>query len=361
MWGFQIGPVLVLAALGGVIADRFGKSRSLIPLHAGLGLVQLLLALFATRSGIGLSAIIATAGAYGVLAGVEMPVRQSLISELVPASALGRAVALHQTAFNLTRMVSPVLAVAVMAAAGPQLSFLIGAITSTLAASAFGATGRYVFTSPGQVPVRRRTTIFRGGFAAFRSGVAVSARNPQVRAILAVIAIVSVTGTGYQAILSVHLAGSLAMDPSGYGVVLSAIGLGTLAGSAAAAVMGSRRRPRVRIVAATLLLLVVAIPLARGIGTILPLVCAAGLCYGLLTARSNAAVQGAVDRKVIGRVVGHYLAVVNGGMAISAIFYGIVADAIGTDLTFATVAGSGLACLAVVWLPWHRLRCCRRD
>src|SRR6187551_2936116 len=108
---FLFGPSIVIAPLGGVLADRVDKRRTLLVVNA-VAMVQAA-ALFAlTVSGC-----------------IEMPVRQAFVAELVPRQDLVNAIALSSTSFNLSRVIGPAIAGVTIAVFGVASCFGLNAIS----------------------------------------------------------------------------------------------------------------------------------------------------------------------------------------------------------------------------------------
>src|SRR6187551_3843933 len=126
---FLFGPSIVVAPLGGVLADRVDKRRTLLVVNA-VAMVQAA-ALFAlTVSGsIEIWQIYALALVSGVAGSIEMPVRQTFVAELVPRRDLVNAIALSSTSFNLSRVIGPAIAGVTIAVFGVASSFGLNAIS----------------------------------------------------------------------------------------------------------------------------------------------------------------------------------------------------------------------------------------
>src|SRR5688572_27605995 len=122
------GPSMIVAPLGGVLADRVDKRLTLIVVNA-VAMVQATAMFVLVFSGVVeiwhvyLLAVVA-----GVVGAIEMPVRQAFVAELVPRRDLVSAVALSSTSFNLSRVVGPAIAGVTIAAFGVASNFGINAI-----------------------------------------------------------------------------------------------------------------------------------------------------------------------------------------------------------------------------------------
>jgi MFS family permease len=106
----QYGPILVLSAWGGAVADRSDKRRMLL-LTQGLEMGQSVgLAVLAFLPHPPLVGIYVLAVAGGVLLSLDNPLRRSFVTEMVPREDIANAVVLYSTIVNLSRIFGPALA-----------------------------------------------------------------------------------------------------------------------------------------------------------------------------------------------------------------------------------------------------------
>ena len=107
---FQFGPILLLSAWAGAIADRSDKRRLLLVTQS-LEMAQSVgLAVLAFQPHPPLAGLYALAAVGGILLAFDNPLRRSFVSEMVPAEDLPNAVVLYSTIVNLSRLFGPALA-----------------------------------------------------------------------------------------------------------------------------------------------------------------------------------------------------------------------------------------------------------
>jgi MFS family permease len=156
------------------------------------------------------------------------------------------------------------------------------------------------------------------------------------------------------ALLPVVARGRLGLDATGFGLLLGALGLGSIAG----AVLLPRLRRTVpidrRVVAGTLLFAAATVGLAT-LGSV-PLVwltmVAAGVAWLAILTSFNVAAQTAVPRWVRARALAVYLLVFQGGLAVGSALWGVVAGRVGERAALLAAAASfGLGLLAA--LRWR--------
>jgi MFS family permease len=120
-------PVLLLAPWAGSAADRFDRKRLVLVTQLASTVLAATLAVLAWTGLAHVWVVIAFAAALGVGSAFAAPAAGALISELVPRSQLGSAVALNSMTYNLARAVGPALAAVSVKTLGIPASFLINA------------------------------------------------------------------------------------------------------------------------------------------------------------------------------------------------------------------------------------------
>jgi MFS family permease len=125
----QFGPVLLLGAWAGTVADRSDKRRLLMIAQA-LAMVQsavLAAVVFADLDTIGV--IYALAAVQGVITAFDNPARRSFVVEMVPAEDLPNAVSLNSAIMTGARIFGPALAGLLVVTVGFGWAFLLDAIS----------------------------------------------------------------------------------------------------------------------------------------------------------------------------------------------------------------------------------------
>lgn len=125
----QYGPILLLSAWAGAIADRSNKRYLLLVTQTlemleSFGLAAL--AFLPHPSVVGLY-IVAAIG--GILLAFDNPLRRSFVTEMVPPENIPNAVVLYSTIVNVSRIVGPALAGALVVTVGYGWCFILDAMT----------------------------------------------------------------------------------------------------------------------------------------------------------------------------------------------------------------------------------------
>jgi MFS family permease len=227
------GPVILLAPYSGVLADRFDR-RTLNVIAASLSATAT--TVFAILSWLNLASL-TTMLTLSVLFGLsfvfQMTLRSTLVPSLVPPEQLLNAVSLFQVGTQGAQFLGPVLATLLLVKGGPAAAWAFCALLYAAAAVLSAFVGERRAPQHQDVGARR----LRASFKYLR------ARPLAWTAIWAVALHCSLT-MAYQGTLPMFVSMDLREGPSSYGLLLSTIGLGAVAGSLALARFSdSRYRP----------------------------------------------------------------------------------------------------------------------
>lgn len=122
-------PMMIMSTAGGALADRFPRRRLLVFTQIAQGVFALALwALVASGRATPLS-VSAVGFAGGLAGGLNIPIWQSFVAQLVPRHLLSNAVSLNSTQFNASRALGPLLAGVVVSRFSPATAFLVNALS----------------------------------------------------------------------------------------------------------------------------------------------------------------------------------------------------------------------------------------
>jgi MFS family permease len=279
----------------------------------------------------------------GLISAFEIPARQSMIVELVAREDLVEAIALNSGGFNLARIIGPSIAAVVLAKLGLAWCFGLNAI------SYFAVLGSLVrIRLPKWTPVQSLVSPFeqlKHGFTYIRS-------NRAVTGLMGIIAIYSIFGFQYLTMMPVIARDVLHTGASGYGFLLTCVGVGALTGALSLAGLGARIR-RGRLFNATayafagitiLFSLMRVVPLAAGVLVFL------GLAMLINGALANGMLQAVVPDELRGRVMATYIFVYVGFTPIGSFIAGALAKLIGVE--WAIFSGGVIMLLYSLWAFW---------
>ena len=106
----QFLPILLLGALGGVVADRHDKRRLLMVTQATMAVPALTLFALAETGHVEIWMVLALVLVRGTISAVDNPTRQAFVMEIVGPDRIVNAVSLNSVIVHTARIVGPALA-----------------------------------------------------------------------------------------------------------------------------------------------------------------------------------------------------------------------------------------------------------
>ncbi len=213
---FEVLPVLAFGPIAGMLVDR--RSRRSVMIAADLARALLV----ASLALLGGSVALAFAVAFGVSAATVAfnPAASSLLPEVVDTEDLVDANALLWTVAIIAQIVLAPTAGALISLFGVQVAFGINA--ASYVASALVLTGLRAGRIPSAMPSR--------GWAAVAAGVAAVRSVPLLRRLAVVQLLASLSAGATSGLLVVFASDALGVGPTGFGLLLAAIGVGAALG-----------------------------------------------------------------------------------------------------------------------------------
>ena len=329
-------PILLFTLYGGVLADRVNKRRLVLLLQSLMLVEALTLAILTQLHLITVQWVMGLAIFAGLLSAFEVPTRQSMIAEIVAREDLMNAIALGSSAFNVARVVGPSIAGGLIATVGLAACFYVNA-ASFLAVIVSLALMRVTRPAP---PSHVAT------LGALQEGFRYIFGNPLPRAIVILIATFSVFGFSFMPMMPVFARDVLRLDATGYGVLVSAIGVGAAAAAIFMAGFG-RPLPGSRLVLRSSLLfglVVTAAGLAPEFWSAMVLFTMSGCTMAMNGILANTTLQTQAPDHLRGRVMGFYSFVVLGLAPFGAFQAGLVSEHLGVRVA---IALGGAICFLV--------------
>jgi MFS family permease len=342
--GLQFGPVLVLGAWAGALADRVDKRRLLMATQTAAAVFALILAALTFTDVATVWMIWVLAGLTGVAVALDLPSRQSFVYEMVGPDDLANAVGLNAVIINSSRIVGPAIGGLLIAAVGVAPCFLFNAV-SYIAVIVALAVMRTAELRPSK-PVRRQP-------GQVREGLSYVWRTPELRIPLVMLAVVSTLAYNYSVVLPLLTKDVYGRGGGAYGALSAAMGVGALAG---ALLMASRARPSRRLlVASTFAFGVVTVLLAVAPGYVwgMVLLVPMGASGVLFISTVNSLLQLNADNAMRGRVMALWAVVFLGSTPIGGPLTGLIVRGFGVRVA---IAVGGVAALATAAGAYWALR-----
>lgn len=321
---FQYLPIMLMGAVGGSLADRYDRKIVLFLTQlAQAGFAILLWILVSSGNATPFSLSVLAFGS-GLASGMNIPVWQAFVSQLVPRDVLLNAVTLNSTQFNGARAIGTFLAGVIIAAWGPDLAFAINAITFIAVLGGLAmipAKGRPVSDNPR-----------KGAIAEWVEGVRYVAGVPGiVSCCLAIIVVASMASPLFSFLTASY--GQEIFDVSGWqaGLLWSAGGAGSVLLAPVILTKGAKlSRTRLLTISMT----------TYGIGTIVVglspnwIWAAGGMAvygasYLAIASALNTTIQLLARDDMRGKSVAVYIVCLTGALPLGLILWGIAADQFG--------------------------------
>lgn len=337
-------PILLFTLYGGVIADRVDKRRFIILMQGGMLLEAIALGVLTQFGLITVEWVMVLAVGFGLLTAFEVPVRQAFVVDLVGKGDLMNAIALNSSAFNVSRVIGPVIAGGIIAGAGIAACFYLNALSFT---AVIFSLVRMQFPG-GRPPIADRVDLRVAMAEGFR--YVFGERWPRTLVLLT--ATLSIFGFSFLTMLPVFARDVLDVGAAGYGATLAAVGIGAAVAALGLAAFGSRvRQGRMALGSAAMLgAMLVGIAIMPAFPIAMVLCAIAGCAMAAAGITTNTLLQRLSPDHLRGRVMGFYSFVALGMSPFGALQAGWVTEHFGVRASFAL--GGALCMMAVGAVGW---------
>ena len=343
----QFTPILLLSPVGGVLSDRFPKRRVLLISQTAMQLQAFVLAALVWSGRIQYWHVAVLAAIYGLGRAVDIPARQSYITDLVGRSDLANAVALNSVIMNGARIVGPAVAGLLIAAFGVALAFFLNGVSFVAVLVALAA-----IRTEGRPDAAGRIGIREGVLGA----LSYAAATPPVAFTLGLMVVVSLMVLNFNVVVPLVARDVLNQGAHGFGLLMSALGAGAVAGGFGVAFFRRGEPPLGFLVAsgATLCAGLVALALVGHFALAAAVLALLGCCQILFTTGCNTTLQLTAPNELRGRVMGLYTVTFAGMTPFGSLLVGFIAERQGVRAACAAGGAIGLLGVAVLVLIAHR-------
>jgi len=334
-------PMAMFTLYAGVLADRIDKRRFLLLIQSLMLLVAAALAALTLADAITLTWIMVLVACYGVLVAFEVPTRQAFVVEMVGKDDLIHAIAINSSVFNATRVVGPAIAGVLISVAGVAAAFVVNAVSFVAVLAALLAM---------RFPPETRVPVEVNAREAFREGMRFVLERPGPRRLILLTGVVSIFGSSFVVMLPVLARDALGVGAEGYGVLVAATGVGSLAGALILAAFGGRL-PRQRLIflgAGTLGLILTVVGWIPWFGVAVVALAVAGCALIFTYVNINTVLQTQAPDHLRGRVMGFFAFMALGMSPLGAFQIGWLSEHLG--VAWAMTLGGIVTVAAVVWL-----------
>jgi len=326
-------PVFFISPLGGLVADRYSRQRTVIATQISAMILAFILAALTLTGRVQVEHIFVLAALLGVVNAFDIPARQSFLVEMVGREDLINAIALNSSMFNGARIVGPAVAGILVAAIGEGWCFFANGVS-------------YIAVIIGlmMIKVPPAATPKKGSaMSHIAEGFRFAARTTPIRALLLLLGLVSLTGMPYAVLMPVFADHIFHSGARGLGILMGFSGAGALIGALALAtrqgVIGLGRWIAVStgVFGASLILF----SLSHSFWIAAALLVPVGLAMMTQMGASNTLIQTMTPDPLRGRVMSVYSMMFMGMAPLGALLAGVMADRFGAPFTVA--AGGAVA------------------
>jgi MFS family permease len=335
-------PTLLLAPIAGVIVDRHDRHRLLIWTQVFSALQSAALAALAFTGKINVGWILALQVVQGMINAFDTPARQAFVVQMVEDRAdLPNAIALNSTMVNGSRIIGPSIGGIIIAAVGESWCFAIDAFSYIAVIASLLA-----MRLSHEIPPRTG----RSMLSELHDGYRYVTGFAPVRTALILLAIVSAMGMPYTVLMPMIASNVLHGGAHTLGFLMTASGLGAVAG---ALYLASRRSVlglgRVMLIATlTFGVGLIAFGFAHTFWLAMVVLPFVGAGFMVEMASTNTILQTITEERMRGRVMAFYAMAFFGSAPVGSLLAGVAADRIGAS---ATIVLGGIACIAAgLWL-----------
>ena len=337
----NLGPQLLLAVVGGGLADTFDRRKLILWLNVQQLIGSLMLAWIALSPDPSRPLLLFAVAFIGTGAALQSPVFLSLTPALVPRKDLSGAVSLNSVSMNASRVVGPAIGGVLYALVGPSWVFLGNAVTYVAIMVAIVK----ITAPPVPRPEGEESQLSRlaGGFRYVRN-------EPVVRRCIATVLIFSFFCMSFITVMPVLAAVNLGVPAKSttYGFFYAVFGLGAVTGalSIGTFLAGRSLEKVVRVALVGFGACLVTFALLRSAAPAFPVGFVLGFFYFAAVTSLATVFQRRLDDSVRGRASAVWVMAFGGTVPIGGLLAGWLVTL--TSVTAVVVAG-GVAAFGLAW------------
>ena len=339
-------PMLLLSLTGGVIADQFDRRQILITAMSILGMFSIVYALLIGTDTIQYWHILVFAALGGVVASFQLPASQAFVADLVDRDDLPEAIALNSASFNSTRIVGPALAATAIGILGLASAFIVNAITLLAPIGTLIRIGKRMKPRPRRAGTSSQLSALKEGLSYVRGD------DGMYGLMLLQAAYSFFVSPNLLVLLALFVTDSLGGGDSWVGLMLSFLGVGSLAG-ALLLLRGSRLESaagkRMVISAAGLTISLAWMAISQNPAMAVPGVMIGGFAFSMGNSQISTRLQQVAPEELRGRVMSLASLAFNGVMPFSTLIISGLAQVIGMHAVLGISAVGLGACSFYLW------------
>lgn len=321
---FALGaPVLLLTLVGGALADRADRRRTIAFFQSIQMLCPVLLVLLLLTGTVQPWVVIALSLVVGVTDALSMPSFQSIVPSIVEREQIPAGIALNTTQFNLSRILGPALAGVLMASVGLAGAFAVNAASYL----PFILVALWVLPRTGPAQPGAGRIDHRQLWASVREVV----REPGLRGALLTVFVTASLCAPLITFCPVLVKEVFQGGAGQFSTALGAFGVGGLIGATGLLAVPPRRdrRPLSTWFAVGYGVIVMLAALNRWAWGLPALLMLAGVAMTASNASANALLQSSAPARIRGQTVSLFMLAMRGGMALGSLVTGAAVHLLG--------------------------------
>jgi MFS family permease len=325
-------PILPLASVGGYVGDKYDRHKGVLWTQTLMMILAFLLAGLTLARVITVWELIVIAFLRGVVNAFDVPIRQAFLVQMVGREDLPNAIALNSSIFNGARVVGPAIAGFVIAWVHEGWCFTLNGV------SFLAVIGALLAMRLEKVEVKAAVG---SAWRNFLQGFHFAVKDRPIRSALLLLSMLSLLGLQYAVLLPVFAHDVLHSGAQGFGLLMSAAGVGAVAGALQFAARTSFKGLAKWIAAMSLICGVglIAFSASHVFWLSSVMLFFVGFAATSQMAATNTTVQNRVPDELRGRVMAVYATVFLGVQPIGALLAGGVAKHIGAPHTLLIFGG----------------------
>ena len=324
----QFLPVTFFSLFAGVLTDKFPKKKILLFTQTISMLLAFILSALVFTHTLKYEYIIVLALCLGFCNTLDMPTRQAFNMEIVGKEDLMNAVALNSATFNLARIIGPAIGAMLMGYLGAGWCFLLNGFS--FMAVIYGLI---------QIDVKEYVRIKiseRGMLKEIKDGLKYIKSNSVLLETLILVSIMGVFVFNYNVLIPVFTKNVLHMQEKTYGILLSALGAGSLIGALLVTLKSKGGPNKILMICSSIAIGIMLI--FTGISNVYYLTALSlaitGIFNMFFSTTANSTLQLNSKDEYRGRVMSVYSLVFAGFTPIGSLFSGFVAEKYGARVCF---------------------------
>ena len=316
-------PMMLFSIWGGSLADLYPKRSILVATQTAQMICAFLLAAGVWAGFANATFIVVIAALNGIAMGFDMPARQAFTVEMTSREDLLNAISLNSSIVNGARVIGPSLAGLMIGTVGTAMCFLFNGLSFVAVIA-----GLLMMRLP---KFERKIDILSPAEHAW-NGILYSVKHQRVRTILLLFLAVGIFGWSYMVIMPAFARDVLGRGADGYGVLMSASGVGALVGALVVATYGHLFTPRKLALGGVWLFssALLAFSLTRNFYLALAYLFVGGFGMLLFFSTTNTVLQTIVPDEMRGRVMGIWSLIFGAMIPLGSLEAGAVAHWLGT-------------------------------